>query len=405
MNGEVTIPDREPTQSLCCFTRRNRVGRSQASVEQRQIIEDPTFDLPWYRWWALEQIRKQPEYLLLSLPDFLAPGPRSINSTTDMLICHKFVNTEGSYEAILSVKDLVFAIIGLQTMLCQPCFDPGSPGEYRVLDKMSGYRGTTRISFCQSSDSGTRSLPEFLLSFGVMLPPPNYCADDNDDERQLFNQIKTITPDDVDAHVLSRLCGVRFQWVDSLSCHLELGKRSSTLYIYRYPSVVLRLIEVDGQKSTLHPCALAKKGLLPWADEEDVNGVLGEILLSYRVIFGQNKRSRNVFFRKLRPFASVPKHGQDQSLAEICGRKRFKCPFMPAEREEYDSAIHFPPASNKKPRSLRRLWEDRRDSPAWLAYWSAIVFFGSVGLLLVLIQTLFQILQYVDQVRHSGTGD
>ncbi len=159
-----------------------------------------------------------------------------------MLICHKFVNTEGSYEAILSVKDLVFAIIGLQTMLCQPCFDPGSPGEYRVLDKMSGYRGTTRISFCQSSDSGTRSLPEFLLSFGVMLPPPNYCADDNDDERQLFNQIKTITPDDVDAHVLSRLCGVRFQWVDSLSCHLELGKRSSTLYIYRYPSVVLRLM-------------------------------------------------------------------------------------------------------------------------------------------------------------------
>ncbi|KAI0973576.1 hypothetical protein F4678DRAFT_470853 [Xylaria arbuscula] len=401
---------------------------------------DPTFDLSWYRWWSVEQIRKQPEYLLLSLPRpradegidaaihiiwdqirkaVLAPGPKSIDSITDMLIYYEFVDIQGSYEATLSVKDLVFAIVGFQTMLYKPYFDPSAPGGYRILDEMSGYHGTSRMSLCQSSDAGTKTLPEFLLGFGVMLPQPNYCACENEDDRQLFHQIKTTTPSDIDAHVLSRLCGVRFQWVDSLSCHLELDKQSNTLYIYRYPSFCVSCLQQqvprngveECQKSSLHSCACERTGQLPWASEEDVNGLLQEILLSYRVIFAQNKRSRAIF-RKLRPFASIPKQGRDQCLAKICGKKRFDCPSMPIEREEYDLAIHFPHlrnkfaqlsgyASSRKPRSVRRLWKDRRDSPAWLAYWSALIF-SLVRLLLVLIQAVFQILQYVDQVQQSS---
>ncbi|TGJ79175.1 hypothetical protein E0Z10_g9593 [Xylaria hypoxylon] len=325
---------------------------SQVTVAQEQTIQDPTFDLPWYQWWVLEQIRKQPERLLQSLPDhrldkgstmaihilwnqirrsIMAPEPRSIESIASLLISHELVNIEDSYEALLSVKDLVFCIIGLQTMLYQPYFDLNVPGGYRILDEMSGYHGSTRMSMYQSSDSGIRDLPEFLLGFGMMLPPPNYFASDNDDDRQLFNQIKTITPNDIDAHVLSRLCGLKFQWVDSLSCHLELDKHSSTLFIYRYPSFCVSSLQQhklhdrrEGQKSALHRCA-SERNTLPWANEDDVTGMLREILLSYRVIFGQNKRSRSVF-RKLRPFASIPNHGQDQSLAEFCGKKRFNCP-------------------------------------------------------------------------------
>ncbi|KAF2972721.1 hypothetical protein GQX73_g858 [Xylaria multiplex] len=409
---------------------------SQAIIVQEQTIEDPTFDLPWYQWWMLEQIHKQPERLLQILPAYRSykdstaairilwgqirraittSGQCSIESITDMLISQQLVNIEDSYEALLSVKDLVFCIIGLQTMLYQPCFDIGIPGGYRILDEMNGYQGSTRMSLYQSSNSSARDLPEFLLGFGMMLPPPNYCPSDNDAERHIFNQIKTVTPNDIDAHVLSRLCGLKFQWIDSLSCHLELDKHSSTLFLYRYPSFCISNLQQhelrnikDGRKTALYSCASGANGTLRWANEEDITGLLREILLSYRVIFGQNKRSRTVF-RKLRPFTSISNRGHDQNLAELCGKKRFNCSLTLVEQEEYDLAVDFPHlrsriallagyASSKQPHSLRRLWHDRRNSPTWLAYWSALVF-GFMGLLLVLIQTVFQILQYVDQVR------
>ncbi|KAI1362001.1 hypothetical protein F5Y08DRAFT_313373 [Xylaria arbuscula] len=343
---------------------------------------------------------------------------RSINDIADMLINQDLVNTEDSYEAVLSVKDLVFAIIGMQTMLYEARFDPSLPGGRQIADEMGGYHGTARMSLYQSSESSARNLPDLILGFGMMLPPPNYCAHENDDDRQLFHQTKTVNASDIDAHVLSKLCGVRFQWVDSLACHLELDKHSGTLYMYRYPSFCIsRLQEPDttsgrgpGRKSVLHACVFERDGPAPWANEEDVDGLLREILLSYRVIFGQKKRSR-ALFRKLRPFASTPTRGQDQSLVELCGRKRPDCPVLPVERDEYDLTVHFPHlrsrlaqlsgyASHKKPRSLRRLWRDRRDSPSWVAYWSAILF-GLVGLFLVLVQTVVQILQYVDQTQHG----
>ncbi len=60
-------------------------------------------------------------------------------------------------------------------------------------------------------------------------------------------------------------------------------------------------------------------------------------------------------------------------------------------------------ASSKRPQSILQLWADRRNSPAWLAFWSVLIF-GSVGIFLALVQTVFQILQYVDAVKHPGNG-
>lgn len=57
-------------------------------------------------------------------------------------------------------------------------------------------------------------------------------------------------------------------------------------------------------------------------------------------------------------------------------------------------------AASRKPRSVRQLWGDRRDSTAWLALWSVLIF-GSASLLLALLQTVFQIRQYID-ARHGG---
>jgi hypothetical protein len=89
-------------------------------------------------------------------------------------------------------------------------------------------------------------------------------------------------------------------------------------------------------------------------------------------------------------------------------------PITLPERDEYDLAEDFPHlrsklarlsscASSKKPQSIRQLWADRRNSPAWLAFWSVLMF-GTVGILLTLVQTVVQILQYVDAVKHDEIG-
>jgi hypothetical protein len=394
---------------------------------------------------VLEQLRAQPQRLFLSLPDFdlnddaslaslflvwdrirelvLVPGPKSVGSIADTLVTLG-VLSKNNYEAPQAAKDLVFSVLGWQTMLYKPDYSSasGSAGGYNILDETDGHRGEARLSLSQFHLSSNKDLPSFLLGFGMMLPPANYCAFDDADDQALFSQTRTVNAKDLNARILTKVCGVSIQWVDSLSCHLDLDRQSGKLFLYRFPSFCVSNLNqqhgkdrMDGRRSVLHHCALDKPGAMPWAIEEDVTGLLREILLSYRLIFGQNKRSRAIF-RALQPFAPLASQSHDQLLAQLCGRKRLSglttCPGAElVEREEYDLAGDFPHlrsrlarlsgyAASKKPRSIRQLWGDRRDSTAWLALWSVLVF-GSVSVVLALLQAVFQILQYVE-ARHGG---
>jgi hypothetical protein len=179
-----------------------------------------------------------------------------------------------------------------------------------------------------------KPLPDFLLGFGLMLPPPNYNAFANDDDQQkFFLECKTVLPKEMNAHVLKNICGLSFRWVDSLSCHLEMDKRSGTVFLYRYPYFCahhcrqrkgpqesVRRPSNPGsnsdQKSTLRCCAFERRSSAPWTDQEDVTKLLQQILLSYRLLFGQNKKSREVF-RSLRPFKGIATEGHDRFLSAV----------------------------------------------------------------------------------------
>jgi hypothetical protein len=438
-----------------------RAATSRTAVATVHPIPDTIFDeLPWYQWWVLRQLDLQPQRPLCCLPanhEFgekprshssepwmlvwnhirelvLAPGSKTIDSITDSLVEFGLVMPPDTYEGTQSVRDLVFSILGWQTMLYKPDFvsaDAQVPGCFNILDEMDGYRGETRACLTQAAAYASKKpLPDFLLGFGLMLPPPNYNAFANDDDQQkLFFECKTVLPKEMNAHVLKNICGLSFRWVDSLSCHLEMDKRSGTVFLYRYPSfcahhcrqrqapqeIASRPSESgskSGLKSTLHCCAFERRSSVPWADQEDVTRLLQQILLSYRLLFGQNKKSREVF-RSLRPFEGVAAQGHDRCLSQLCSQKRPpKRGIELKEREEYDLIDDFPHlrsklvrlssyASSKKPQSFLQLWADRRNSPAWLAFWSVLIF-GSIGIFLALVQTVFQILQYVDSVKHPG---
>lgn len=405
-----------------------------------QADADPTFhELPWYGSWLKRQIGGQPQRLFLALPNMdwdnesdwnthflpvwnkvrelvLATGPKSIDSITDALVELNILSRTDNYEAYQSAKELVFSIVGWQTMLYKPDYFSCTTDGFNILDEMNGYGGETRMRLSRPSASGKNDLPKFLLDFGMMLPPRGFCAFGiADDEKQAFDKTKVVVSRELNAHTLTKVCGVTIQWVDSLSCHLEMDKRSGTLFLYRYPSFCVSSLRTrdtgERRKGAIHRCGFEQPGSWPWASEEDVTELLEEIILSYRLLFGQNWQSRRLF-RRQRPFARIPYEGHDQFLSLICGSKRFDCPITLTERDEYDLAADFPHlrsrlvrlnhyASSKKPRSIRQLWRDKRDNPAWLTFWSVLIF-GAVSIALSFIQAIFQIIQTVLALQEAG---
>lgn len=333
----------------------------------------------------------------------LEPRSTSIDDVVDYLLDLGLVVVPKEYHAEQSVRDLVFAILGWSTMLYRPDFDTTYPrSEFVVVDEMQGHHGEGYVRHAQVHSSAKRNLSDFLLGFGIMLPPRNFCAFDDVEDRKVFDQVRRLSPEDVEAYLLAKVCGIKFQWVDCLSCHLELDKTTNTLFLYRYPSFCVTSLQESGA-SVLHRCASDASQPTIWAKEQDVVQLMEEILLSYRLLFGQSRRSRKLF-RKLRPFFDIPRQGHDPLLSELCGAKAFLSPEIPQGRQDYDVTKDFPHlrgrlarlcnyASSKKPRSLAELWRDHRDSANWLTFW-AVILFGSIGLLLAFIQSIFQIMQW-----------
>jgi hypothetical protein len=132
----------------------------------------------------------------------------------------------------------------------------------------------------------------------------------------------------------------------------------------------------------------------------DVTQLLHEILLSYRLLFGQDKKSRRLF-QSMEVFKGEPY--EDYLLAELCDSKTPALPTLCKEREFYRLSRDFPilrsriavvqqQMINLKPRGWREIWNDKRDSAQWYTFWAVIIFGGS-GIFLSFIQAVLQALQ------------
>lgn len=130
--------------------------------------------------------------------------------------------------------------------------------------------------------------------------------------------------------------------------------------------------------------------------------MLLETLLSFRLMFAQDKQARKLF-RRLDPFPGVPLEGRDCFLSLLCGRKTFHSPPMPVDQDTYDLQRHFPILRSRiaalhrllsasKPRGWKELWRDKRDSAGWFTFW-IILIFGGIAILLSALQVFLQILQ------------
>ena len=142
-----------------------------------------------------------------------------------------------------------------------------------------------------------------------------------------------------------------------------------------------------------------------WASTDDITDFLHEVLLSYRLLFGQSKQSRQYFRQVCKPeaFEDIPPEGHDPLLSLLCGRKSIDFDTNRDERDVYRLARHFPMLrfriavlekhlASSKPRGWKELWRDKRDSAQWVTFW-AVIIIGGIGVILSLCQTVLGVLQ------------
>ena len=313
-------------------------------------------------------------------------------------------------EGPLEARNFVFAVLGWQTMLYRPALGICPPQQLAVADEQDGYRGQAFMALKQNHLSTKRPLHEFLMGFGILLPPANYCTSTDHEEKRAFEDLEAIGPDMFNAFLLDSIGHVKLKWVDVISCHLEFDERTNTIFLFRFPSFcAVHYTAAQAEKSetsVIHAAASPASSSRQWAIEEDINQMLKEILTSYRLLFGQNKQARKLF-SKCGPAAGLPGNFQDQILSQLCGHKSFRLTRGSLDKDSYNLKQDFPILrsrisrlhkilSARKPRSWGELWRDKRDSAGWYTFWTVLIF-GAVTILLSFLQVVLQMVQLARQ--------
>ncbi|KAI1130216.1 hypothetical protein F5Y10DRAFT_289677 [Nemania abortiva] len=198
----------------------------------------------------------------------------------------------GDEQLSKKVQQLIFTIFGIISSLYVPTdiwegdlltidVPISSPNPRRVSDTWAVTR--------QPIDDANGTLVTMIHNFGTARGPIFYQEESNTP----FDEINMLTSSNLHYYTLSKLGGIKLKWVDSICMHLELNRRDKTLMLYRYPSICALLsqnrrhgifldrlfkdyIEEINKKTTKRS---------PAAD------FFREVLLTYRLLFGQDKRS------------------------------------------------------------------------------------------------------------------
>jgi hypothetical protein len=206
--------------------------------------------LPWYSWWLEQQLKNVPQSIAGQLPyssDFMTAYLKiahyartkecfSIDDIVAHLLNLDLVQAQDIGNRWEAVRAFVFAILGWQTMLYSPSFGTSPPQQLAIADVLDGFTGQAFMVLKQNQTSAKRSLPDFLLGFGLMLPQENICMSEDTEDRQAFESLAVINPGDFNAYLLQSIAKIRIKWVDVLAPHMEFDKATNTLFLFRYPS-------------------------------------------------------------------------------------------------------------------------------------------------------------------------
>ncbi|PMD58304.1 uncharacterized protein K444DRAFT_442681 [Hyaloscypha bicolor E] len=221
-------------------------------------------------------------------------------------------------------------------------------------------------------------------------------------------------------HALNKVANVKIEWVDSLSLHLEFDNKTKVLKVFRLPSLCLLMCcceKVSPLSQIFYDATGESEGYSD--DLEDASDFYSEVLLSYRLIFGQDLSSAADFLLLARD-TPLPLDFYDPLLPALCGAKwptndkaREVYELIVAEdpSSQYRASIHFPFLGKRlldiqthvkgfHPNDFRSLWNDRRNRERWWTFW-AVIFFGGLSLILALIFGFLQTILAGYQVYYA----
>ena len=132
--------------------------------------------------------------------------------------------------------------------------------------------------------------------------------------------------------------------------------------------------------------------------EFNTKGFLQEILISYRILFGQHRQSRNKYWKMER--RKIEEDGEiDRLLDVLCGIRHLTDPGVVKfiyDHEVYSMERDFPILGQRlaqlqqygnshDPGKLKELWQDRRHPLQWFTFWAVIVV-GGISIILGIAQ-------------------
>ena len=142
-----------------------------------------------------------------------------------------------------------------------------------------------------------------------------------------------------------------------------------------------------------------------------------DVLLSYRLLFGLDKRSRKIF-REKEALRAGHDGFLDPTLMLLAGRKNpseiiNQLPYL-KEKATFVAGNDFPQLGPKllelqnyvveqKPTRLRDIWHDHRDAYLFHAFW-VIVGIGCISIMLAFVQVVISIAQLAYAIHPVRTG-
>ncbi|KAK1826925.1 hypothetical protein QBC39DRAFT_363154 [Podospora conica] len=240
-------------------------------------------------------------------------------------------------------------------------------------------------------------------------------------------EIGTIHESSVNFFSLYTISRVRIKWVEDLASHLVFDRQYRTLSVFCLPSFCVGTIlqaqkisvlqqvtsEVLPSKSPMHTLG------------RDPSSVHREVLLSYRLLFGQSPGSRKLALKLLKQLKESS-GAIDPFLVTICStplaKSRFLRPLSGSplpndifptssldldnclvESDTYSSQDDFPCFGQRllavqhynlrqQPRRIRDLWRDRRNPLQWYTFW-AVLWVGGITIVLGVLQLAAAVVQ------------
>ncbi|KAK1830085.1 hypothetical protein QBC39DRAFT_354713 [Podospora conica] len=304
------------------------------------------------------------------------------------------------------LRHLVFAAMGWSTLLFTPTFTQADADFSQATRSHAVTRNSAKHTLTQSSQ---RPLGAMLRSRGLMpiACPPGLTASSS----QGLPTLLTVTH--LNFFSLSRLGDITITWIDDISRHCEFDRYSpkKELRLFRLPSLCAMLCLTGKEEMLLdqlfkfHVCMQSCRS----HTETVARSYLIEILLSYRLLFGQHHRSRQLFRKHER--AKVKRDGAalDPLLDALCGDRDMAdfggTKSLLRERGVYNAQTNFPHlgahlmelqdySTCQRPRNIREVWNDERD-PERLLTFKALVIIGALSISLSIIQVIVGLVQIV----------